>query len=122
MSVTLTNRDTATLVLTQTGVTKDGILYSAAGQTLADQRSAMARFTNTKGVSGNARSNFRLERRVRDAAGKVWLYACDITATVPNGGPLTIDDIDDDVTSACNYFSSATESQVGDFVQGQPRV
>lgn len=122
MSITLTNRDAATLVLTQTGVTKDGIVYAAASQTLADRRSALARFTNTNGASGNARSNFRLERRVRDAAGKVWLYAWDITATVPNGGPLTIDDVDDDGTFACNYFAGATEAQVGDFVQGQPRV
>lgn len=119
MSVTLTDRDTGTIVLTQAASAPGEIGYSVSGGTLADYRSAKARHSGMGATSKNSRHNFRLERSKINAAGVQKIAAVDITISVPNDGTFTADDMDDQVTAACSYF--AAESDTGNFIIGVSR-
>jgi hypothetical protein len=119
MSVTLTDRDSGTIVITQASASADGISYSVAGGTMADYKLAYARHQNV-GVSGkNSRHNFRIERRKVDTDNSVKTVTVDVTISVANSGLFTADDVDDLVTAAGSYF--AAESDTGNFIIGVNR-
>lgn len=120
MSVTLTNRDTATYVLTQNTASADGVTYSVAGGTLADYCVALARHSGLGVASKNSRHNLRFERRKIDAAGVLKTLSVDITVAVPNSGLFNADDVDDVLTGLANYF--ATEADTGNFLVGVNRA
>ncbi len=119
MSITLTDRDTGTQVLTLAGATPDGVRFAVAGSSGADARSHQTRFSNVGGATGRSRSNLNSERRIRDANGKVWSLRINTTIDVENGHPFTNDQIDDELTAHNSYFSS--EQDTADFVQGLSR-
>ncbi len=116
MSITLTNRDTATAILTAVSSSPEGPVYAVSGNTPTDNKMWMARFTNVRGTSGKSRSNLHAERRLRDANGKVWVLTVDTTISFENGSPFTVDDIDDLLTWNNSYFDS--EATTGDFALG----
>lgn len=120
MSVTLTNRDTATSVLTQNTATADGVTYSMAGGTLADYGLAIARHSGMGVASKNSRHNLRFERRKIDAAGVLKTLSVDITVAVPNSGVFSADDVDDALTGLFSYFSA--EADTGNFIVGVNRA
>ena len=120
MSVTLTDRDTGTIVITQAASLPGEAQYSVSGGTLSDYRSAKARHSNMGAVSKNSRHNFRLERFKINAAGALKSVSVDITISVPNDGTFGADDVDDLVTAAGSYF--ATEADTGNFIVGANRT
>lgn len=120
MSVTLTDRDTATYILTLAASSADEVKYAVAGGSLSDYRSAKARHSSQGAIDKNSRHNFRFERnKINPTTQKLKLLAVDITISVPNDGTYTADDVDDMVTAAANYF--ATEADTGNFIIGLNR-
>lgn len=119
MSVTLTDRDTGTVVLTQSSSQADGVSYAAAGGTLADYRTVLARHSGMGASAKNSRHNLRLERKKIDAYGVLKTLSVDITVSVPNSGLFAADDVDDAITGLVSYF--AAESDTGNFIVGVNR-
>lgn len=116
MSVTLTDRDTTTYVLTASVVDAQGVTYSVAGGSLADFRQALARHSGMGVGKKNSRHNFRLERTKLNSLLESKKLSVDITISVPNDGTYTQDDVDDLVTAAFSYFDS--EATTGNFTVG----
>lgn len=120
MSVTLTDRDSGTIVLTQAASAPGEVQYSVSGGTLSDYKSAKARHSGMGAVAKNSRHNLRLERSKINAAGVLKTLSVDITISVPNDGTFVADDVDDLVTAAGSYF--AAESDTGNFIVGVSRA
>jgi len=116
MSVTLTDRDTGTLTLTQASASAEGITYSVSGGSLSDYRSAQARHSGMENVGKNSRHNFQLKRLKINAGGVQKALQVDLTISVSNDGTFSADDIDDAVTAAASYFDS--EATTGNFAIG----
>jgi len=116
MSVTLTDRDSGTIVLSLAASMAGETAYAVAGGTLADYRAAKARHSGQGVVGKNSRHNFRLERNKINTAGVLKTLSVDITLSVPNDGTFSADDIDDTVTAATSFFAS--EAMTGNFVLG----
>lgn len=119
MSVTLTDRDTNTLVLTQASSSKDGVQYSIAGGTLVDFRSAQARHSNMESLAKNGRHNVQLLRKKVNASNIQRTLQVDLTISVANDGTFSADDVDDAVTALASYFDS--EATTGAFIIGVSR-
>ncbi len=119
MSVTLTDRDTNTIVLTQAASAPGEVLYSVSGGTLSDFKSGKARHSGMGAVAKNSRHNLRLERSKINTAGVLKTLSVDVTISVPNDGTFAADDVDDLVTASVSYF--ATESDTGNFIIGVSR-
>lgn len=119
MSITLTNRDSGTLVLTQATADVGGVGYSIAGGTMADYLNAQARHSGLGVVGKNSRHNVRLERRKINGQGAQKLLAIDITISVPNDGTFSIGEVDNAVSALSTYFD--TEGTTGDFCVGVSR-
>lgn len=119
MSVTLTDRDSGTIVLTQAASAPGEIGYSVSGGTLSDYKSAKARHSGMGATAKNSRHNFRLERSKINVAGAQKTVSVDVTISVPNDGTFGADDVDDLVTAASSYF--AAESDTGNFIIGVSR-
>lgn len=121
MSVTLTDRDTTTYVLTPGSSSANETAYAVAGGSLGDYRLAKARHSNMGVVDRNSRHNFRFERlKINTASQKLRSLSVDITISVPNDNTFSSDDIDDVVTGAASYFAS--EADTGNFVIGLNRT
>jgi protein involved in polysaccharide export with SLBB domain len=120
MSVTLTDRDTATLTLNQASAQAEGVTYAVSGGTMADYKVAMARHQSMGVVSKNSRHNLRLERRKVNTAGVLRTLAVDITISIANDGTFAADDADDLLTAASSYF--AAEADTGNFILGVNRT
>lgn len=120
MSITLTDRDSGTVVLTQSGADSAGVTYSAAGGSITDYKSARVRHSGMEKGTGISRHNFRLEHRVVTAEGQRKLASVDITIAVPNDGTFTNDQVDDLATAAFSYLAS--ETITAEFITGAARV
>lgn len=120
MSVTLTDRDSATLTLTQATASADGVGYAVSGGTMADYKVALARHQAMGVPSKNSRHNLRVERRKVNTAGVLRTLAVDITVSIANDGTFSADDADDLLTAASSYF--AAESDTGNFILGVNRI
>lgn len=120
MAVTLTDRDSGTKSLTQTGSLAGEVTYAVAGGVLSDYQQAKARHSGMGAVAKNSRHNFRLERWKINTAGALKLMAVDATISVPNDGTFSADDVDDAVTMVASYFDS--EATTGAFIIGASKA
>lgn len=116
MSVTLTDRDSGTLVLTQAGSSAGAVTFAVAGGSLSDSFAAMVRHSGNGVVGKNSRHNIRLERSKINAGGVLKTMSVDITLSVPNDGTFDASAVDNLITAAASYFDS--EATTANFTIG----
>lgn len=117
MSVTLTGRDTDTLVFNMGSLTSDGAKYDSTGSSATVIHELLVRNSGTLTGPGKRRSNLQLKLRKFDATlGKWFVQTLDVTLTQDSAYTWSDDDADDIITRAMSYFDS--EATSGAFSRG----
>lgn len=118
MSVTLTNRDSATEVFNLSSAQADGITLASTSSTSIDTRILKQRFQRTG--TKKPRANVNYVRTKYDAtSGVTGKLVMDITISVENPEVWSADEIDDTATAVPSIFAS--EADAMNLLSGLPR-
>lgn len=118
MSITLTNRDTATLAFSMASAQADGVTLVNTTNTTADSHVMKQRFQRTG--TKKPRGNVNLVRTKYDSTSqKTGKLVLDQTLSAENPELFSVDEIDDFVTAGISFFN--TEADAANLLMGIPR-